>query len=172
MPLRTSWRHVRGDISSTQVLFLVWNQICKVLKLPHLLANDFEFYIKSLGENTQKLMYCSTCVSSSVLLPPATNGGESHGLEFLLISQSQAVLHRLVQHLLTLVGAPARTVTVDDVLSRQTKAGGQHSWGMERREDEEGLVRWEGKRKYSYTLNRRDSLGCDEYLISITNPFF
>ncbi len=66
-------------------------------------------------------------LSVCVVLPPATDGGESHRLEFLLVGQSQAVLHRLVQHLLTLVGAPAWTVTVDDVLSRQTKAGGQHS---------------------------------------------
>lgn len=62
-----------------------------------------------------------------VFLPPATNGGESHRLEFLLVGQGQAVLHRLVQHLLALVGTPAWTVTVDDVLGRQAKAGGQHS---------------------------------------------
>lgn len=60
-------------------------------------------------------------------IPSATNGGESHRLEFLFVGQSQAVLHRLVQHLLALVGAPAWTVTVDDVLGRQTKAGSQHS---------------------------------------------
>lgn len=68
-----------------------------------------------------------------LLLPPAANGGESHRLEFLLVGQSQAVLHRLVQHLLTLVRAPARAVAVDDVFGGQTKAGGHHSWGMRRR---------------------------------------
>lgn len=69
-----------------------------------------------------------------VFLPPTTDGGERNRLEFLLISQSQTVLYRLVQHLLTLVGAPARTVAMDDVFSGQTEAAGQHSWGMERRD--------------------------------------
>lgn len=72
-------------------------------------------------------MMSGVFLSMCVFLPPATNGGESHRLQFLLIRQSQAVLHRLVQHLLTLVGAPAWTVTVDDILSRQTETGGQHS---------------------------------------------
>ena len=67
-----------------------------------------------------------------VFLPPASNRGESHRLEFLLVGQSQAVLHRLLQQLLTLVGAPAWTVAVDDVLGRQTEAGAQHSWRGER----------------------------------------
>lgn len=67
------------------------------------------------------------CVYVFVFLPSTANGGEGHRLEFLLVGQSQAVLHRLVQHLLALVGAPAWTVTVDDVLSRQTKAGSQYS---------------------------------------------
>lgn len=62
-----------------------------------------------------------------VFLPPTTDGGERNRLEFLLISQSQTVLYRLVQHLLTLVGAPARTVAMDDVFSGQTEAAGQHS---------------------------------------------
>lgn len=62
-----------------------------------------------------------------VFLPATTNGGESHGLELLLVGQSQAVLHSLVQQLFTLVGAPAWTVTVDDVFRRQTKSSGQHS---------------------------------------------
>lgn len=60
-------------------------------------------------------------------LPPAADRGESHGLELLLVRQGQAVLHRLVQQLLTLVGAPARTVTVDHVLRREAKAGRQNS---------------------------------------------
>lgn len=60
-------------------------------------------------------------------LPPAADRGESHRLELLLVRQGQAVLHRLVQHLLTLVGAPARTVTVDHVLGREAKAGRQNS---------------------------------------------
>lgn len=68
-----------------------------------------------------------TEMSMIVFLPSTTNGGESHRLEFLLVGQSQAVLHCLVQQLLTLVGAPAWTVAVDDVLSRQAKAGSQHS---------------------------------------------
>lgn len=59
-------------------------------------------------------------------LPSAANRGERHGLEFLLVCQSQAVLHRLVQHLLTLVRAPAWTVTVDHVLRRESKAGRQN----------------------------------------------
>lgn len=58
--------------------------------------------------------------------PPAADGGERHGLEFLLVRQGQAVLHRLVQHLLALVGAPARTVAVDHVLCREAKAGRQN----------------------------------------------
>lgn len=75
------------------------------------------------------------CVYVFVFLPSTTNGREGHRLEFLLVGQSQAVLHCLVQHLLALVGAPAWTVTVYDVLSRQTKAGSQHSW----RRREEGM---------------------------------
>lgn len=70
-------------------------------------------------------VFLSLCLC--VFLPSATNRGEGHRLEFLLVSKSQAVLHRLVQQLLTLVGAPAWTVTVDDVLGRQTKTTGQHS---------------------------------------------
>lgn len=86
-------------------------------------------------------------MSASLFLPSATNGGKSHRLEFLLVGQSQAVLHRLVQQLLTLVGAPAWAVAVDDVLSRQPKAGGQHSCRMERRSDDERFVRLQGERK-------------------------
>lgn len=101
-------------------------------------------------------------LSVCVFLPPATDGGEGHGLEFLLVGQSQAVLHRLVQQLLTLVGAPAWTVTVDDVLRRQTKAGGQHSWGMESREDEEWLVRWggQGTRQWGRGAGRKVWIKC------------
>lgn len=76
----------------------------------------------------------------SVFLPSTTNRGESHRLEFLLVGQSQAVLHRLVQHLLTLVGAPAWTVTVDDVLRRQTKTGGQHGCRMEKRAKKKKII--------------------------------
>lgn len=87
------------------------------------------------------LVFIYTEVNMSVFLPSASNGGESHRLEFLLVGQSQAVLHRLVQQLLTLVRAPAWAVAVDDILSRQTKAGSQHSCRMERRADEEPFVR-------------------------------
>lgn len=68
-----------------------------------------------------------------VLSPSAADGGESHRLEFLLVGQSQTVLHRLVQQLLTLVGAPARAVAVDDVLGGQTKTGGQHGCGTKKK---------------------------------------
>lgn len=67
------------------------------------------------------------------LSPSAADGGKSHRLEFLLVGQSQAVLHRLVQQLLTLVGAPARAVAVDDVLGGQTKTGGQHGCGTKKK---------------------------------------
>lgn len=59
-------------------------------------------------------------------LPSAADGGEGHRLELLLVGQGQAVLHRLVQHLLTLVGAPAWTVTVDHVLGGESEAGRQN----------------------------------------------
>lgn len=68
-----------------------------------------------------------------VLSPSAADGGESHRLEFLLVGQSQTVLHRLVQQLLTLFGAPARAVAVDDVLGGQTKTGGQHGCGTKKK---------------------------------------
>lgn len=70
-------------------------------------------------------------------LPPTSDGGEGHGLELLLICQGQAVLHRLLQHLLTLVRAPAWTVAVDDILGGETKTGGQN--GL--RGEEQRLVR-------------------------------
>lgn len=60
-------------------------------------------------------------------LPPAANRGKRHRLELLLVGQGQAVLHRLVQHLLTLVGAPARTVAVDHVLRWEAEAARQNS---------------------------------------------
>ena len=59
-------------------------------------------------------------------LPSAANRGEGHRLELLLVRQSQAVLHRLIQQLLTLVRAPAWTVTVDHVLRRESKASRQN----------------------------------------------
>lgn len=68
---------------------------------------------------------------TKLTLPPAADGGERHRLELLLVCQSQAVLHRLVQHLLALVGAPAWTVTVDDVLRRESIAGRQNGCGGE-----------------------------------------
>lgn len=50
------------------------------------------------------------------LLPAAANGGKRHRFEFLLISQSKAVLHGFIQQLLALIRAPAGTVTVDHKL--------------------------------------------------------
>lgn len=57
--------------------------------------------------------------------PAAADRREGHGFELLLISESQAVLHRLIQHLLTFIRAPAWTVTVDDKLGRKAVSGGQ-----------------------------------------------
>lgn len=62
-----------------------------------------------------------------IFLLSTTNRGEGHRLEFLLISKSQAILHCLIQQFLTLVRAPAWTITVDDILGGQTKTSGQHS---------------------------------------------
>lgn len=59
-------------------------------------------------------------------IPSTTNRREGHRLELLLVSQGQAVLHGLIQQLLTLVRTPAWTVAVDHKLGRKPIARRQH----------------------------------------------
>lgn len=67
-------------------------------------------------------------VTSRVSLPATADGWERDGLELLIVCQSQAVLHRLFQKLLTLVCTPDRTVTVDHKLGGQAVARADSRW--------------------------------------------
>lgn len=63
-----------------------------------------------------------TDMVTTVPIPAAANGWKCDRFQLLIISQGQAVFHRLFQKLFTLVCTPDWTITVDHKLGRQAMA--------------------------------------------------